>query len=74
MKKKLTKSQVKDWLNTSTSEDWKAYKNILKRDMGYKNKQEFLDNSYDFGCSDSYDSLNWSAGYISALKRVLELI
>jgi hypothetical protein len=71
---KITKKEVKSWLDETVSEDWKAYKRILKNERGYKTKQEFLDDSYDFGCNDEYDSLNWSAGYISALKRVLELL
>lgn len=56
---KLTKKQVQNWLNETVSEDWKAYKRILKDEKGYITKQDFL---------------NWSAGYISALKRVIELL
>jgi len=72
--KTLSKKQVQNWLDETVTEDWKAYRRILKDEKGYKNKREFVNDSYDFGCDDPYDQLNWSAGYISALKRVIELM
>jgi len=68
------KKNIDVMINEALTENWKDFKRILKDEKGYKNKLELLRDSYDFGCYDEYDSLNWSAGYISGLKAVLNII
>lgn len=66
--------EINEMINDVTEETWKAYRGILKGERGYKNKAEFLEDTFDFGCDDPYDQINWEAGYLSGLKDVLKLV